>query len=188
MRAHGAGDLPEGIEGGLDAQICYNPENLTYPYGAYFCVVDIDPGTAVVKVRRFLAVDDCGTRINPMIIEGQVHGGIVDGIGMALMEIIAFDEEGNCLGGSLMDYLIPTALEVPHLETGHTVTPSPAPSDRGQGRRRIGHRRLAACRRERGGGCVGAVRGSARRHAADAVAGVGGDAGQSHTADLEERP
>ena len=125
MRAHGAGDLPEGIEGGLDAQICYNPENLTYPYGAYFCVVDIDPGTAVVKVRRFLAVDDCGTRINPMIIEGQVHGGIVDGIGMALMEIIAFDEEGNCLGGSLMDYLIPTALEVPHLETGHTVTPSP---------------------------------------------------------------
>ena len=125
MRAHGAGDLPEGIEGGLDAQICYNPENLTYPYGAYFCVVDIDPGTAVVKVRRFLAVDDCGTRINPMIIEGQVHGGIVDGIGMALMEIIAFDEEGNCLGGSLMDYLIPTALEVPHLETGFTVTPSP---------------------------------------------------------------
>src|SRR5712672_1242104 len=125
MRAHGAGDLPEGIEGGLDAQICYNPENLTYPYGAYFCVVDIDPGTAVVKVRRFLAVDDCGTRINPMIIEGQVHGGIVDGIGMALMEMIAFDEEGNCLGGSLMDYLIPTALEVPPLETGHTATPPP---------------------------------------------------------------
>jgi len=125
MRAHGAGDLPEGIEGGLDAQVCYNPENLTYPYGAYFCVVDVDPGTAVVKVRRFLAVDDCGTRINPMIIEGQVHGGIADGIGMALMEFIAFDEEGNCLGGSLMDYLIPTALEVPHLETGFTVTPSP---------------------------------------------------------------
>jgi carbon-monoxide dehydrogenase large subunit len=79
----------------------------------------------VVKVRRFLAVDDCGTRINPMIIEGQVHGGIVDGIGMALMEMIAFDSDGNCLGGSLMDYLIPTAVEVPHLETGHTVTPSP---------------------------------------------------------------
>ena len=125
MRAHGAGDLPEGIEGGLDAQVCYNPSNLTYPYGAYFCVVDVDPGTAVVKVRRFLAVDDCGTRINPMIIEGQVHGGLVDGIGMALMEMIAFDEEGNCLGGSLMDYLIPTAMEVPHFETGFTVTPSP---------------------------------------------------------------
>lgn len=125
MRAHGAGDLPEGIEGGLEAQICYNPENLTYPYGAYFCVVDVDPGTAQVKIRRFLAVDDCGTRINPMIIEGQVHGGIVDGIGMALMEMIAFDENGTCLGGSFMDYLIPTALEVPTLETAFTVTPSP---------------------------------------------------------------
>ena len=78
-----------------------------------------------MKVRRFVAVDDCGTRINPMIIEGQVHGGLTDGVGMALMEMIAFDEDGNCLGGSLMDYLIPTALEVPHWETGHTVTPSP---------------------------------------------------------------
>ena len=125
MRAHGAGDLPEGIEGGLEAQICYNPENLTYPFGAYICVVDIDPGTAEVKVRRFIAVDDCGTQINPMIIEGQVHGGLADGVGMALMEMIAFDEDGNCLGGSLMDYLIPTALETPDWETGHTVTPSP---------------------------------------------------------------
>ncbi len=125
MRAHGAGDLPEGLEGGLEAQICYNPSNLTYPFGAYICVVDIDPGTANVKVRRFVAVDDCGTRINPMIIEGQIHGGLVDGIGMALMEMIAFDEDGNCLSGSLMDYLIPTALECPDFETGHTVTESP---------------------------------------------------------------
>jgi len=125
MKAHGAGDLPEGIEGGLEAQICYNPENLTYPFGAYICVVDIDPGTAEVKVRRFVAVDDCGTQINPMIIEGQVHGGLTDGVGMALMEMISFDEEGNCLAGSLMDYLIPTAMEVPDWETGHTVTPSP---------------------------------------------------------------
>jgi aerobic carbon-monoxide dehydrogenase large subunit len=125
MRAHGAGDLPQGIEGGLEAQICYNPENLTYPFGAYICVVDVDPGTAAVKVRRFVAVDDCGTRINPMIIEGQVHGGLTDGVGMALMEMISFDEDGNCVAGSLMDYLIPTALEVPHWETGHTVTPSP---------------------------------------------------------------
>jgi carbon-monoxide dehydrogenase large subunit len=125
MRAHGAGDLPAGLEGGLEAQICYNPSNLTYPFGAYICVVDIDPGTAQVKVRRFIAVDDCGTRINPMIIEGQVHGGLTDGIGMALMEFINFDEDGNCLASSLMDYLIPTALEVPHFETGETVTPSP---------------------------------------------------------------
>jgi carbon-monoxide dehydrogenase large subunit len=125
LRAHGAGDLPEGVEGGLEAQVCYNPENLTYPNGAYVCVVDVDPGTAQVKVRRFVAVDDCGTRINPMIIEGQVHGGLADGVGMALMEMIAFDEDGNCLSASLMDYLIPTALEVPDWETGYTVTPSP---------------------------------------------------------------
>ena len=125
MRAHGPGDLPDGVDGGLEAQLQYNPENLTYPYGAYICVVDVDPGTAAVTVRRFVAVDDCGTRINPMIIEGQVHRGLTDGVGMALMEILAFDELGNCLGGSLMDYLLPTALEVPDWETGFTVTPSP---------------------------------------------------------------
>ncbi len=124
-RAHGAGDLPEGMEGGLEAQICYNPDRLTNPHGAYICVVDVDPGTAVATVRRFIAVDDCGIRINPMIVEGQVHRGLTDGVGIALMEMIAFDEHGNCLGGSLMDYLIPSSLEVPTWETGVTVTPSP---------------------------------------------------------------
>jgi carbon-monoxide dehydrogenase large subunit len=125
LAAHGSLELPEGVEGHLEATTVYNPPNLTYPFGAYVCVVDVDPGTGVVKVRRFVAVDDCGTRINPMIIEGQVHGGLADGIGMALMEIIAFDEDGNCLSGSFMDYLLPTALEVPAWELGHTVTPSP---------------------------------------------------------------
>jgi aerobic carbon-monoxide dehydrogenase large subunit len=125
MGAHGAVELPEGVEGGLDSETVYNPPNLTFPFGAYICVVDVDAGTGKVTVRRFIAVDDCGTRINPIIIEGQVHGGLTDGVGMALMELIAFDEEGNCLGGSLMDYLIPTALEVPDWETDFTVTPSP---------------------------------------------------------------
>lgn len=173
MRAHGAGDLPDGIEGGLEAQICYNPENLTYPYGAYICVVDVDPGTAEVKVRRFIAVDDCGTRINPMIIEGQVHGGLTDGVGMALMEMIAFDEEGNCLGGSLMDYLIPTALEVPDWETGFTVTPSPHHPIGAKG---IGESATVGSpcgRGERGCGCAEAVRHPARRHAADPVPRLG---------------
>jgi carbon-monoxide dehydrogenase large subunit len=122
---HGTMTLPEGVDGNLDAEVTYDPPNLTFPYGAYICVVDVDPGTGHVKVRRFIAVDDCGTRINPMIIEGQVHGGLTDGVGMALMEIIDFDEEGNCLGGSFMDYLIPTSMEVPDWETGFTVTPSP---------------------------------------------------------------
>ncbi|MDZ4090214.1 MAG: aerobic carbon-monoxide dehydrogenase large subunit [Arthrobacter sp.] len=125
MAAHGTMTLPEGVDGNLDAEVTYDPPNLTFPFGAYICVVDIDPGTGHVKVRRFIAVDDCGTRINPMIIEGQVHGGLTDGVGMALMEIIEFDADGNCLGGSFMDYLIPTAMEVPDWETGFTVTPSP---------------------------------------------------------------
>ena len=123
--AYGTGRQPDGVEGGLEAHIHYHPDNLTYPNGAYICVVDVDPGTAAVTVRRFIAVDDCGTRINPMIIEGQVHRGLTDGVGMALMEMITFDEAGNCLAASLMDYLLPTALEVPDWETGFTVTPSP---------------------------------------------------------------
>ncbi|CAN7348922.1 aerobic carbon-monoxide dehydrogenase large subunit [Arthrobacter sp. LjRoot78] len=125
MAAHGTMTLPEGVDGNLDAEVTYDPPNLTFPFGAYICVVDVDPGTGHVKVRRFIAVDDCGTRINPMIIEGQVHGGLTDGVGMALMEIIEFDADGNNLGGSFMDYLIPTAMEVPDWETGFTVTPSP---------------------------------------------------------------
>ncbi len=125
MLAHSSLELPEGVEGHLDASAVYNPPNLTYPFGAYICVVDLDAGTGQVKVRRFIAVDDCGPRINPMIVEGQVHGGLADGIGMALMQSIAFDSDGNCLGGSFMDYLLPTSMEVPTFETGMTVTPSP---------------------------------------------------------------
>jgi carbon-monoxide dehydrogenase large subunit len=125
LGAHGTVELPEGVEGGLDAETVYNPPNLTFPFGAYLAVVDIDPGTGQVTVRRFVAVDDCGTRINPMIIEGQIHGGLAEGLGIALMQVIDFDEDGNCLNGSFMDYLIPTAMEVPNWELGHTVTPSP---------------------------------------------------------------
>jgi carbon-monoxide dehydrogenase large subunit len=125
MLSHGTLTLPDGVEGHLDASVVYDPPNLTYPFGAYICVTDVDPGTGVVKVRRFIAVDDCGPRINPMIVEGQVHGGLADGIGMALMQLIAFDEDGNCVGGSFMDYLLPTSMECPSWELGETVTPSP---------------------------------------------------------------
>ncbi len=125
MAAHSGLELPDGVEGHLDAETVYNPPNLTFPFGAYICVTDVDPSTGEVKVRRFIAVDDCGVRINPMIVEGQIHGGLADGVGMALMQVIAFDASGNCLSGSFMDYLLPTAVECPPWELGATVTPSP---------------------------------------------------------------
>ena len=155
----------------------YDPPNLTYPFGAYLCVVDVDPGTGQVKVRRFIAVDDCGPRINPMIVEGQIHGGLADGVGMALMQVIAFDDDGNCLGGSFMDYLLPTSLECPSWELGETVTPSP---HHPLGCKGVGESATVGSPvggRERGDRRPRAVRGPPRRHAADAGAGVAGHAG-----------
>ena len=116
---------PEGMEAGLEAVHYYDPPNLTFPFGTYICVVDIDRGTGEVEVRRFVAVDDCGNIINPMVVQGQVHGGLTQGLAPALFEEITYDEDGNNLAGSFMDYLVPTAVETPHWETDHTVTPSP---------------------------------------------------------------
>ncbi|HEX4836889.1 MAG TPA: aerobic carbon-monoxide dehydrogenase large subunit [bacterium] len=116
---------PQGMEAGLEAVSYYDPPNLTYPFGSYICVVDIDKGTGEVKVRRFVAVDDCGNIINPMIVEGQIHGGLTMGLAPALFEEISYDEEGNIHGGSFMDYLLPTAVETPNWETDKTTTPSP---------------------------------------------------------------
>src|SRR6266478_5477178 len=116
---------PQGMEAGLEAVSYYDPPNLTYPFGSYICVVDIDKGTGEVKVRRFVAVDDCGNIINPMIVDGQVHGGLTMGFAPALLEEISYDDEGNITGGSFMDYLLPTAVETPSWETAKTVTPSP---------------------------------------------------------------
>ena len=114
-----------GIEAGLEGVTYYDPPNMTFPFGTYLVVVDIDKGTGQVKVRRMVAVDDCGVRINPMIVEGQIHGGLTEGFGIAFMELITFDDEGNCIGSNFMDYLIPTAWETPRFELGETVTPSP---------------------------------------------------------------
>jgi len=116
---------PQGLEAGLEATHYYDPPNMTYPFGSYIAVVDIDSDTGEVKIRRFVAVDDCGNIINPMIVEGQIHGGLAQGVAPALYEEISYDDEGNITGGSFMEYLVPTAMEVPHFETDKTITPSP---------------------------------------------------------------
>jgi len=116
---------PPGLEPGLEAVNYYDPPNMTYPFGAYLCVMDIDVDTGVAKTRRFYALDDCGTRINPMIIEGQVHGGLTEAFAIAMGQEIAYDEAGNVMGASFMDFFLPTAVETPRWETDFTVTPSP---------------------------------------------------------------
>ncbi len=116
---------PQGMEAGLEAVDYYDPPNLTFPFGAYICVVDIDRGTGAVKIRRFVAVDDCGNIINPMIVDGQIHGGLTMGMAPALLEGIFYDENGNIQQGTFMDYLLPTSMETPAWETDKTCTPSP---------------------------------------------------------------
>ena len=116
---------PAGMEAGLEAVDYYDPPNLTFPFGSYICVVDIDKATGQVTVRRFVAVDDCGNIINPMIVDGQIHGGLTMGFAPSLLESITYDELGNNLAGTFMDYLLPTAVETPRWETGKTITPSP---------------------------------------------------------------
>ena len=116
---------PAGMEAGLEAVSYYDPPNLTFPFGSYICVVDIDKGTGEVKIRRFVAIDDCGNIINPMIVEGQIHGGLTMGLAPALFEEISYDAQGNIQQGSFMDYLLPTAMETPKWETDKTCTPSP---------------------------------------------------------------
>jgi carbon-monoxide dehydrogenase large subunit len=118
-------DHPQGMEAGLEAVNYYDPPNMTYPFGTYAVVVEIDRGTGQWDVKKVVAVDDCGTRINPMIVEGQIMGGLTEGYGMAAMELITFDEDGNCIGANFMDYLLPTAWETPSFELGETTTPSP---------------------------------------------------------------
>ena len=118
-------DMPDGMEPGLNENAFYDPENFVFPFGAHACVVDVDPETGKVKVVRWVAVDDCGPAINPMLIDGQVHGGIVHGIGQALYERVHYDESGQLVTGTFVDYALATAAELPSFETDRTETPSP---------------------------------------------------------------
>src|SRR4029453_17114288 len=125
LMANVAWNLPEGMEAGLEATSFYDPPNFVYPFGAHVAVVEIDPETGRVDLKRYVAVDDCGPQINPVIVEGQVHGGVVQGIGQALWEGAVYDANGQLLTGSLTDYAIPRADVLPDLEVLSTVTPSP---------------------------------------------------------------
>jgi carbon-monoxide dehydrogenase large subunit len=117
--------LPQGMEPFLDETSYYDPPNCTYPFGAHICIVEVDANTGKTKILRYIAVDDVGNVINPMIVDGQVHGGIAQGVAQALYEGAVYDENGQLLTGSLMDYAVPTAAMLPSYETARTVTPSP---------------------------------------------------------------
>jgi carbon-monoxide dehydrogenase large subunit len=125
LAANTAWDMPEGVEPGLEASAFFNPANFVYPFGTHIAVVEVDPETGEIELQRYAAVDDCGPIINPMIVEGQIHGGIVQGIAQVLWEGAGYDEDGNLVTGSLMDYAIPKADYFPPFELGKTETPTP---------------------------------------------------------------
>jgi len=117
--------LPEGMEQGLEAVAYFDPPNLVWPFGAHVAVVEVDAETGNVNLQKYIAVDDCGNIINPMIVEGQIQGGVVQSIGQALYEEVEYTDDGSLRGATMIDYLIPTANEIPNLITDNTVTPSP---------------------------------------------------------------
>lgn len=123
--AYRAMKLPPNTEPGLVSTRFWEPPNFTFPFGAHIVVTDIDGETGDIKIRRYVAVDDCGNRINPLIIDGQVHGGIAQGLGQALWEQAVYDDNGQLLTGELTDYAVPRAHMMPWIESEYTVTPSP---------------------------------------------------------------
>jgi len=125
LMAHVAWNMPAGVEAGLEASTFYDPPNFTYPFGSHFALVEIDPETGHVDLKRYVAIDDCGPQINPVIVEGQVHGGVVQGVGQALWEEAVYDDNGQLVTGSLLDYALPRADLLPEIEVLSTVTPSP---------------------------------------------------------------
>ena len=123
-----AHNLPDDMEPNLEATVTYDPPNFSWPFGTHMCVVEVDTETGAVEVLKYVAVDDCGVQINPLIVDGQVHGGVVQGLAQALFEEAVYDEDGNLRTATLADYLVPAASDVPAITTDHTVTPSPTNS------------------------------------------------------------
>jgi aerobic carbon-monoxide dehydrogenase large subunit len=117
--------LPPNTEPGLQSTNFWEPPNFAFPFGAHVAVTEVDRETGEIEVKRYVAVDDCGNIINPLIVDGQIHGGVAQGLGQALIERAVYDEDGQLISGEFMDYAVPRATTMPFIETGHTVTPSP---------------------------------------------------------------
>src|SRR5438552_11197185 len=117
--------LPPGIEPGLETTVFFEPEACVFPFGTHVCVVEVDKETGEAEIKRFVAVDDCGRQLNPMIVQGQIHGGIAQGVGQAMIEEVVYGEDGQLLTATLMDYAMPIASELPRYELDHTVTLTP---------------------------------------------------------------
>ena len=143
-----AHNLPDGVEPTLDAEATYDPDNFSFPHGTHLCATEVDTETGMVKIRSYVAVDDVGKVVNPLIVEGQVHGGIAQGIAQALFEEAVYDDAGNLLTTTLADYLVPSAADLPSFTTDRTREPGRQPAGR-QGRGRGGHDRVHARRSER---------------------------------------
>jgi carbon-monoxide dehydrogenase large subunit len=126
FEAFSAHNLPDGMEPNLEASVNWDPPNFTFPFGTHVCVVEVDEETGAVEILRYVAVDDCGNQVNPLIVEGQVHGGVTQGVAQALFEEAVYDDDGNLLTTTFTDYLVPSAAEMPSFVLDRTVTPSPS--------------------------------------------------------------
>jgi len=124
--SYSADRIPKGMEPTLEASTFYDPPNWTWPFGAHVCVVEVDGETGAPRITRYVAVDDCGTRINPLVVEGQLHGGVTHAIGQALLEEVVYRDDGQLDSGNLVTYLLPTAADLPRFETEASFTPSPS--------------------------------------------------------------
>ncbi len=173
-------ELPAEFGAGLEATEYFRPDDETFPFGTHVAVVEVLPDTGEVKLVKFVTVDDCGVIISPTLVRGQVHGGVAQGIGQALLEEIVYDASGELVTGTLNDYAIPRAVDFPPFETHHTETRDLLEPARGEGDRRGGDDRVDAGGGERGDRRTRAVGHHAPRRAVHAGACVAGDSGREH--------
>ena len=175
--AFAAHNLPDGVEPSIDAEATYDPDNFSFPHGTHLCATEVDTETGFVKIRSYVGVDDIGAVVNPMIVDGQVHGGVAQGIAQALYEEAVYDDDGNLVTSTLADYLVPSAADLPSYVTDRTESRA-ANRARRQGRRRSGHDRLDPCGGQRDRRRAAAAGHRRRRDALHARAGVAGHPGR----------